>query len=358
MKRVLVTPLDWGLGHATRCIPVIRELLSRKCEVLIAGHGDSLALLKAEFPGLRFFTLPGYCPAYPVAGKSMVLKMASQLPKFLNTIRKEHRVIEHLVREHEISCIISDNRYGCWSAAVPSVFITHQSNILMPKRFGWLSGWVRSRNEALMKRFTRCWIPDYPESHSLAGELISFGTRKSNIPFVYVGVLSRFKPAGNSQKKYDITAIFSGPEPQRTMVENKVLPQLQRSGLTYCVVRGAPSLEPLNDQNCINFLTTQALEQIIKSTTLVIARSGYSTLMDMAALEKKVIFVPTPGQTEQEYLAKRMKEKGIAFFMEQEKFNLEYARAESMKFSGFSRFSSDKDLLNYAIDELMEMKIG
>src|SRR5690349_16337926 len=120
MKRVLVTPLDWGLGHATRCIPVIRALQERACVVMVAGSGASLALLKKEFPSLSFFTLTSYDPHYPPTG-SMVLSMASQLPKFYRTIGKEHREIEKLIDEYRIDFIISDNRYGCWTKKIPCV---------------------------------------------------------------------------------------------------------------------------------------------------------------------------------------------------------------------------------------------
>src|SRR5262245_52446649 len=142
MKNVLITPLDWGLGHATRCIPIINELLNKNCSVVIGGSGEALELLKIEFPHLAFVSLPAYRPVYPSLG-SMVWNMLTQLPKFLSTIKKEHDVIEQLVRSSKIDLIISDNRYGCWSSAVPSIFITHQTNILLPKKFKWLSKVVR-----------------------------------------------------------------------------------------------------------------------------------------------------------------------------------------------------------------------
>src|SRR6186713_2481942 len=134
MKKVLVTPLDWGLGHATRCVPIINELLKRNCTVVIGGCGESLELLKKEFPALTFLSLPAYKPVYPSSG-SMVLKMLTQLPRFLSTIKQEHAEIEQIIKDSKIDLIISDNRFGCWSAAVPSVFVTHQTNILLPKRF-------------------------------------------------------------------------------------------------------------------------------------------------------------------------------------------------------------------------------
>ena len=160
MKKVLITPLDWGLGHATRCIPIIHELLKRGCTVLIAGSGDSLLLLKNEFPHLTFFTLSAYSPLYSRT-QSMIWKMVSQLPKFVEVIRKEHQQIQVLIEQHKIDFIISDNRYGCWSAKIPSVFMTHQLNILMPDGLKWIEPLVRRVNKRLIKKFSSCWIPDY-----------------------------------------------------------------------------------------------------------------------------------------------------------------------------------------------------
>src|SRR5205085_520772 len=120
----------------------------------------------------------------------------------------------------KIQLIISDNRYGCWSSAVESVLITHQSNILMPKRFGWVGRWVRRTTNRLLNKFDACWIPDYPPPHSLAGELISFGTVKYRGRVDYIGTLSRFRHVDeNAVAEYDVLAICSGPEPQRTVLE-------------------------------------------------------------------------------------------------------------------------------------------
>jgi uncharacterized protein (TIGR00661 family) len=354
MKRVLITPLDWGLGHATRCIPIIRELLKSGCEVMVAGSGDSLLLLKAEFPSLKFFSIPGYAPVYPGKG-SMVLKMVLQLPKFINTIRKEHTAIEALIRKAGIDLIISDNRYGCWSSQIPCVFITHQSNILMPKRFGWLQGAVHLINEKCIRKFTRCWIPDFPDEHSLAGDLISFGKIDPAAKIDHIGPLSRFTASFQSVKKYDVTAIFSGPEPQRTLLENKVTEQLKTSGLKFFIVRGTlSSSESLSIEYSADFLTSQDLQQVIESSELIIARSGYSTIMDLAALGKKAILIPTPGQTEQEYLAQSLMKRGWIFSMSQADFDLLAAVKNARKLPGLTRPMDSSVLLEKAIREMVE----
>lgn len=344
MKRVLIAPLDWGLGHAARCVPVIRELKLQGCEVFIAGSGDSLVLLQREFPHLRAFGLPAYRPRYPRNG-SMVWTMALQLPRFLKVISDEHRAVEGIIRQEKIDLLISDNRYGCWSSHIPAVFITHQSNIMMPRRFGWLQDLVRRLNEQMMRRFSVCWVPDFPDKHSLAGELMLSGMPDLKIQTRFIGWLSRFERRESRLRKYDVVAILSGPEPQRTSLENIVMPQLKNSANSYRVVRGLPSLRlsPADD-HAVNFLDSKDLQTCIESADLIIARSGYSTVMDLHALGKKAVFVPTPGQTEQEYLARRLKEKGIAFSMAQDKFDLKEALLQSENYSGFEPLSPDSRL--------------
>jgi uncharacterized protein (TIGR00661 family) len=335
VKRVLVAPLDWGLGHATRCIPIIREFQSAGCEVFIAGSGHSLVLLKKEFPKIQCFNLPGYAPRYPLK-RSMAMSMALQLPRFMKVILAEHRVTEAIIKNSGIHLVISDNRYGCWSRQIPSIFITHQSNILMPKRFGWLQSFVRRANNRMMKNFDACWIPDYPGDDSLTGDLSSFNKINWIKATEYIGCVSRFLPDANIRKRYDIVAIFSGPEPQRTAFERMVGLQLKASGLQYLIVRGLPDLvEQDPDPNTVNFLLSQPLQNSIAAADLIIARSGYSTVMDLHTMGKRVIFIPTPGQTEQEYLAKRLMSKRIAFCMEQNEFQLDRAMEESKNFSGF-----------------------
>lgn len=352
MKRVLLTPLDWGLGHATRCIPIIRELRLRGWEVLLAGSGDALALLRIEFPDLPFFSLPPYAPRYPLYG-SMAFRIARQLPRFVRVISEEHKAVKKIINDQKIDVIISDNRYGCWSRKIPSVFVTHQTNIIMPERLGILQFGVSRINRHLMQRFKICWIPDMPGNQSLAGDLASFKNFPGRTGARHIGFLSRFERRDNGDEKFkfDVLAVFSGPEPQRTVLENIVVPQLKQSGVDYRVVRGLPSSNDGQDPRTLNFLPSHELQKLIESSAVIIARSGYSTVMDMHALGKKIIFVPTPGQTEQEYLAKSLMEKGIAFSMPQTEFDLANALRKSADFSGFIPAKTNR-LLTEAVDEL------
>lgn len=277
----------------------------------------------------------------------MVLKMGLQLPKFLQAISAEHEEIEKIITKNKIDLVISDNRYGCWSAQVPAVFITHQSNVMMPKRFGWLSRWVRMANETSMHKFPVCWIPDYPDDHSLAGELISFGKLNYKGVVDFIGTLSRFSMQ-QLPHEFDVVAICSGPEPQRTLLENILTDQLGKSEFRFLLIRGVVDNSPptkMGAGEIISFAPSETLQRVLAQAKVVIARSGYSTVMDMKALQKKVIFIPTPGQTEQEYLAWRLKEKGIASFMKQHEFILKQALLESENYSGFTPTTIEDGLL-------------
>ena len=346
MKRVLITPLDWGLGHATRCIPVIQWLVARKVHVHIAGSGQSLRLLAKEFPFIPQSKLPGYDPRYP-SGNGMATAMALQLPKFMRIISREHKIVEQLVRQHQIDTVISDNRFGCRTSLAHCIFITHQSNILMPQRFGWLGKFVRWMNERYIRKFDTCWIPDYPEG-TLAGSLISFGKNNFHPDVRYVGPLSRFNfTPDNNAPQYDVVAVCSGPEPQRTKFERILLGQLRKSGLRYLLVRGVID-ETENsygaDSDVVNYLTTADMQKVLRGAGIVVARSGFSTVMDLTVLGKRAIFVPTPGQTEQEYLAEKMMTEKIAFTMDQDHFDLIKAMAESSGYTGFSSAAANENL--------------
>lgn len=344
-RRVLVAPLDWGLGHATRCIPIIRALLAGGCDVLIAGSGGSLHLLQAEFPQLAAFAITGYRPYYPARG-SMVLAMAVQLPRFMRAIWREHREVEALVQQHQVDLVIADNRYGCWTKAVPCIFITHQSNILMPAGFGWLAAPVQKLNAHFMRKFSVCWVPDDPGDGSLSGELLGFGrTLDHRLPFEFIGLLSRFA-GGDAEPVYDVVAVCSGPEPQRAILETMLTQQLAHSGLSYLVVRGVPAAK---QGSVVGRLTGADLEWVMKRARVIIARSGYSTLMDLAVLGKRAILIPTPGQTEQEYLARRLEGQGLFFSVAQHKFELAAGLAAAERYTGFAPRAENHRLLDRAL---------
>ncbi|MDB5283835.1 MAG: glycosyl transferase family 28 [Bacteroidota bacterium] len=349
-KRILVAPLDWGLGHATRCIPLIRQLLAGGAEIFIASSGNALQLLQQELPNLRSFEITGYNPVYP-NGSSMVKAMTGQMAKFIKAIAREHDEIETLVEKHNIDVIISDNRYGCYSKKARSIFITHQLNILMPFEWKWIERGVNYYNHKQIKEFSECWVP--APDNKLLKPLIK---EVKGVKARYIGHLSRFEKR-SLPKKYDVLVICSGPEPQKGIFEKLLTEQLQHSPFKSLVVRGEPASKAKNKNvgNAIicNFMNAEQLNNAIAESDIIVSRSGYSSVMDLAKLEKKAIFIATPGQTEQEYLATELMKREIAFSMKQSRFDLIKALKESENFTGFMKFEQDESLLKNAIQSIL-----
>jgi uncharacterized protein (TIGR00661 family) len=343
--RILVVPLDWGLGHATRCIPIIKELLANDCEVLLAGEGMQEALLRAEFPDLPFLPLDGYRIRYPRSSWGFFLKISLQIPKIISAIRKEHSWLKKMVRSHEIDAVISDNRFGLYHSKIPSIFITHQLSIKSPLG-NWIEKILQRWNYKYINRFTECWIPDLLDEDNLAGEL-SHPFIQPKTPIKYIGILSRFEKKESEEIKDHLLFILSGPEPQRTVLENKIINDISHYEGTATIARGLPtSSSIIPSTNMIKFynhLPAKELSNEIQKANWVISRCGYSTVMDLVKLQKKMIMIPTPGQTEQEFLAKRLQQKQIAFTIRQKEFSLNMVlqEAKKLKYKFFSADSRD-----------------
>lgn len=320
-KKILVVPLNWGLGHATRCIPVIRELLAQGAGVFLASDGRALDLLKQEFPGLPAFELPAYDIHY--RSPNMVWNIATQTHNILRAIYLEKKAVGKLVAQHGIEGIISDNRFGCRSDKVPSVFIAHQINLLVP--FAPLQAVARRINHYLIKAFDECWVPDKEGEPNLSGKL-SHGLGKTGFPVRYIGCLSRMK-VFETAKKYDAIAVLSGPEPQRTAFEKAVLAQAQKLPWRFLLVQGKTEAKERffvgENIEVVSFLPSKELNEAILASRFYIGRSGYSTIMDLVKLGKPALLVPTPGQTEQAYLAERLCGKGLFVTQRQNRLDLE-----------------------------------
>ena len=326
-SRILVAPLDWGLGHTMRCIPIIKELLAQNFEVFAAGDPQQERLLKTEFPSLAFLPLKGYGVRY--SKKNLLLKLISQVPGIMLQIRDEHRWLKQAVTTHHIDAVISDNRFGLYHQEIPTVFITHQLQI-KTSLGGPIEKFLRNWNYRFINRFSACWVPDGNGPESVAGEL-SHPMVLPKTPVTYIGLLSRFQPLDAAfefpkPQPGHILFILSGPEPQRSLLEDKVINDVSHYPGTATIVRGLPSsLSTVPSTSMIkvfNHLPSNELRREIEKAEAVISRSGYSTIMDLISFGKKTILIPTPGQTEQEYLAAHLHHRGIAFTIPQKEFSL------------------------------------
>ena len=335
--RVLVAPLDWGLGHATRCIPIIKELLNQRCNVIIAATDLQETLLRGEFPSLTFVKLPGYCIKYDKNRALTILRLLRSAPKILIRIKRENTWLRQFAAREGLDLVISDNRYGLTTPGIPCIFITHQLLIKTP--FGPRTDLLLQKlNYRLIGKFSQCWVPD-TEQAGLAGEL-SHPQRMPPIPTRYIGWLSRFN-GGIITPPHENTllVLLSGPEPQRTIFEKLILRQALEIGphagprliLVRGLPKGGPALPPLPSWiGSHDHLPASALETVIREADLVVARTGYSTIMDLKRLGKQALLVPTPGQTEQEYLGKYLAGKHLTSCVDQNAFSL----AEAFKLAG------------------------
>lgn len=332
--RILVAPLDWGLGHATRCIPVIAELLAGKAEVWMAGEGIQEALLRQEFPEIPFLSLEGYRVKYARSSQGLLKTIFFQVPRLLRAIKKEQQWLQTTVAKYGFDAVVSDNRFGLYHPSVPSVFITHQLSIKSPLG-KWSERLLQKNNYRYINRFAECWVPDEEGTGSLAGEL-SHPQQLPAVPVRYTGIVSRLKKTTAIPIKRHLFISLSGPEPQRTIFENRIIRDISHYEGTAVIARGLPGkasvIPSTNDIRFYNHLPANEYNRQMEQAEYVISRSGYSTVMDLAVMGKKSILVPTPGQTEQEYLAKNLFRQNIACFVTQQAFSLPEALQMAERF--------------------------
>jgi len=319
-KNILVAPLNWGLGHAARCIPIIRALLEYGYSPVLASDGQALALLQKEFPKLPWVELPSYEIEYAREGRNFKWKMLRNAPRMMEAVLAEKKQTKKLVRDWNLHGIISDNRLGVVSKKVPSVFITHQLNVLTGNTT-WLTGKL---HRMIIEKFAECWVPDVDGPVNLSGKLGHL--EDSEMHLQYIGPLSRFEPEA-LPIKYELMVVLSGPEPQRTLLEEKLRQQLEYYTARVIFIKGIVEAEQqrteIGNVTYYNFMATHQLEKTFNESKLVLCRSGYTTVMDLAKLGKKAFFIPTPGQYEQEYLARKFKKDGLLPSCRQENFRIE-----------------------------------
>lgn len=357
-KRVLVAALNWGIGHATRDIPIIDRLLKNNCEVILASDGAALKVWKRNYPDLEAIELPSWNIKYQKRG-SFTLKMATRAPYIINAIQKEKRMVAKIIKEYKIDGLISDNRFGVYNNNIPSVFITHQVSLRLNKYLRWAEPALDYFNHWFIRKFDSVWIPDYLDKPNLSGELSH--KHFPNKDFRFIGPISRFMDLWDGkypEKEYDIAVVLSGVEPQRTLLEEKLIEQLKpMNNLRVMLVQGKSgnNLDEMIRPGFFlkSFMDSEELMNTFLKSKYIICRSGYSTILDLAVLKQTALMIPTPGQTEQVYLGEWMDNENLIVCQQQDNINIEKGVKELENTTGFNFSITDK-YVNKAIEEFIQ----
>ena len=308
VMKILICPLNWGLGHATRCVPIIQQLIADGHELVLVSDGYPLQFLRQEFPSLRYIEFPSY-PIHYSNGTSQIPAMFKSFPAIVKGIFNEHVWLKKLLENEHFDKIISDNRFGMWNKNIHSIYITHQLMVKMPKGLKVFEPIVWLIHRWVINRYNECWIPDVEENGGFSGDL----AHKYPLPrkAKFIGIQSRFKELTHIEPntKYEVVAVLSGVEPQRKMLEVDLIKRFQNAKHQTLIVAGQPC-DPKKEIKIANItfvshLNSTEMAAVLVGSNHIIARSGYSTIMDLAALNclHKAELIATPGQTEQEYLA-------------------------------------------------------
>lgn len=314
-KTIFISALDWGLGHATRCVPVIRELKENN-KIIIGVTPLTKIIFDEEFPDLQKIEVPAYNITYSTLFP-LWFKLFLSAPRLFLIIKKEKAFLEKIIDEYKIEVVISDNRFGLHSKKVLSIFITHQLFLKTP----FANSFAQNLNKKYILNFDEVWVPDFEdEKRSLSGEL-SHGTHfHKNVK--YIGPQSRLTKE-IQQKKYDGLFLISGPEPQQSILKNELLCLAEKNPrCKFALVSTQNTKQETRNTEIFICPDKVKLSELINQSETIFCRSGYSTLMDLHALKKrKIILTPTPGQTEQEYLAGYWQKKFGSIQLPQNKIN-------------------------------------
>jgi len=323
-KKVLFGTSSWGLGHATRDLNLIRGLLSRGCEVTVVSTGGALRVLKGELgDSCHYLDWPDIPSSVARSSFLFYLKTTANVPRIMWIWHREKRRVAELLRQERFDLIVTDHRNGLVRSDVRSCFITHSPRYIAPWRDPFMEGimeWFLARWFAPVYKIL---IPD-DEEGGMSGDMshkIRFTPREK---LAYLGILSSAHRRDLPQD-IDYFITISGPEPQRTMFADKVLSQVDKLSGKIVIALGTPGGTAPKLGNKIEiypYLNRDKQEEMLNRAKLVICRSGYTTLMELAEIGRKALLIPTPGQSEQEYLAKTLRERGEFYSVRQNKLDL------------------------------------
>lgn len=361
-RNILICPLQWGLGHAGRMIPLAARLRELNYNIFIGSGEEQLSFFRRELPGLNYINFKGFSPVYSRILPQYV-SLFLKTPVLIFHSFLEHFRLKRIIREHSIDIVISDNRFGLWNKKIRTVYITHMPRIPFPRPFRFLEFIGIILHRSIIKKYSLCFIPDLPGDNNLSGRLSHDLKLPGNTR--HIGILSRFTIQGpvSTQKPGDqghVTVILSGPEPQRSILKTKLYALLRDNKAPVIFLGGRPDLqtEPEVSDNItyFNHLPAEEMKEIITGSSRIITRSGYTTIMELISLSCNALLVPTPGQTEQEYLAEYLTRNGWFTSVLQKKLDSRISFPSSGPGWTDDIMQQSKDLLEKALRELSEEK--
>lgn len=356
-KNILISPLEWGLGHAGRMVPLAKRLQKLNHNIFFGSGEEHLSFFRSEVPGANYIHFPGFRIGYSRYLPQYIIILFKS-PVFLYHIILEHNRLKKIIRDYSIDIVISDNRIGLWNSGIKTVFITHQLRIVFPEPFRFLEFIGIQINRLIIKKYSICFIPDLCGELNVSGRL-SHGFRlPGNVR--YIGILSRLGGHFNdvNSRSDKCTVILSGPEPQRSILKQKVTKILLSQGRPAVMLEGKPgkTYESYTLNNIVYYNHLSAIETIklLKESETIISRSGYSTIMELISLGCSALLIPTPGQTEQEYLAEYLSEKGWFRSLVQRDINEHTSIPSTSAIIPAAIMEESGKLLEIALAELLE----
>lgn len=363
MGHAFISPLNWGLGHSTRDIPIIRELLSHGHEVTVATSGNALALLKKEFPDCNFIFFKDY-PAPYSSTRFFLPKFVANIPVLLKAMADERKKLTQILSQDKYDLIISDNRLGVYSEKIPSYFITHQLRFSLPDYlWPFELGTLYGQGFFFRAKFDGLIVPDIsPNGHNLSGKLCQSNLDSTKQMTYYAGILTSTAKM-NVDKDLDYLIIVSGPEPQRTKLEEIVRKQVGKLPGEKVVLLGSPQKDEKKkldaDTTVYSYVSTEEKIELMNRARFLISRSGYTTMMELAELEKrKGLFTPTPGQTEQEYLSKYYAKKGWFYSKSQYKLRLSEDVETATDYNGFPEVPKTRENVKKLYEKVLKKHLN
>jgi hypothetical protein len=324
--RILICPLDWGMGHTTRMLPIASELLREGHEVVFGGSERQLALVKNDLPAAGTLIFAGFTTRYSKV-LPMYLYTLFRVPAFITALIREHRQLKSVLSSGGFDMVISDNRMGLWNKSVKTIYITHMLRIPMPLMLRFLEPigvWIHRQ---FINKYDECHIPDSEGESNLSGRLAHKVRLPNNAR--YTGILSKFsickpedivlpqKLAHLHNRTYSVL-ILSGPEPQRGLLRKTISSGWHNRDEPLVILEGNPSDETtitVSDRIIsVSHLTPAAMAAVIMESNEIFSRSGYTTIMELASLNRldiRATLIATPGQTEQEYLSRYISNTGL-----------------------------------------------